>query len=105
MREGLVVRRTEGDALGILYSLAALANLAAAGGRPARALRLAGAAAALSTSTGAFLQPTERRSGVRWLALARAALPAAAAADAWSEGEAMPVEQAVAYALEEPVPS
>jgi predicted ATPase len=105
MREGLVVRRAEGDALGILYSLAALANLAAAEGRPARAVRLAGAAAALSTATGAVLQPTERRSGERWLALARAVLHPAAAAAAWAEGQAMPVEQAVAYALEEAVPS
>jgi predicted ATPase len=105
MREGLAVRRAEGDALGVLYSLAALANLAAAEGRPARALRLAGAAAALSTSTGTVLQPTERRSSERWLALARGAIHPGVAAAAWAEGEAMPVEQAAAYALEETVPS
>jgi hypothetical protein len=68
-------------------------------------LRLAGAAAALSTSTGTVLQPTERRSSERWLALARGAIHPGVAAAAWAEGEAMPVEQAVAYALEEAVPS
>ncbi len=105
MREGLAVRRAEGDALGVLYSLAALASLAAADGRPERALRLAGAAAALATATGMALQPTERRSSEHWLALARAALHPADAVAAWAEGEEMPVEQAVAYALEETAPS
>lgn len=104
MREALAVRRTEGDALGMLYSLATLASLAAAEGQPARALRLAGAAAALSTTTGTALQPTERRSSERWLALARAALHSDAAAAAWAEGETMPLEQAITYALQEMAP-
>jgi hypothetical protein len=37
----------------------------------------------------------------RWLAPARQALDAAAQAAAWAEGQAMPLEQAVADALEE----
>ena len=75
--------------------------LAVAQAQPERALRLAGAAAALREATG---QPrgaaAERPRLERALARARAALGPAAPA-AWQRGRRMTTEQAVAVALED----
>jgi predicted ATPase/DNA-binding CsgD family transcriptional regulator len=76
-----------------------LAGAAAAEGHAPRALRLAGAAAALRSPIPAVTDPWERRRRKRWLAPARRALDAAAQEAAWAEGQAMSGEQALAYAL------
>jgi predicted ATPase/class 3 adenylate cyclase len=77
------------------------AGLAAAGGLPARAVRLAGAAAGLREGIGAA-HPRNLRDWVeRRLQPARDALTGAAFAAAWAAGQAMPLEQAVADALAE----
>ena len=83
-----------------VHALEGLAGLAAATDEPQRALRLAGAAAALRQRLGigaAWPPKMERR-----LKPARLALAAAEQAAAWAEGATMTLEQAVAYALEEP---
>ena len=83
-----------------LYSaLADFADLAAAEGQPAHALRLAGALERVRETTGAGLQPAERRRLERWLAVARRALPEEAAAAAWAEGRALTLEEAISQAL------
>lgn len=102
LTQALAVRWEEREALGLLHSLAALAGLAAAAGQPVRALRLAGAATALSAATGAVLQPTERRSMERRLDPARRALGPDAAATASAAGRALPLEEAIAEALAYP---
>src|SRR5262245_15581222 len=61
----------------------------------------AGAAAALREAIGVPLRPTDRAVHDRGLAAARAGLGEAAFAIAWAAGRAMPLEQAVADALEE----
>jgi tetratricopeptide (TPR) repeat protein len=98
------------DMGGILASLEALAVAAMAQGldaRPAggeRAARLLGAGEALREAlglpaTGWWRHPSERiREAVR-----AASLKAAFAA-AWAEGQALPLEEAIAYALEEQHP-
>jgi non-specific serine/threonine protein kinase len=85
---------------------AGLAAVAAARGQAARALRLAGAAAALGDTTGWPLEPADQAALDGGLALARQALAAESQAAAWADGQAMTVEQAVAYALEDaPAPA
>ena len=99
-REALRLRRAAGDRAQSADSLEGFAGLAVIDGDPVRALRLAGAAAAVRRAIGLRVGTPERARLARWLAPARDALgPAAAAAVA--EGEAMLLEQAVAYALAE----
>jgi hypothetical protein len=80
-------------------SLEALAGLAAMQGQPARALRLAGAAAALRDRIGEQPWPANQAALTRRLAAAREALSAEAQAATWADGQALTVEQAVAEAL------
>jgi non-specific serine/threonine protein kinase len=85
------------------------AALAAVQGTPDRALRLAGAAAALRSRFNRPLAPPEQATLERRLAPARQALSVAEQAVAWAAGQAMTREQAIAYALarllSEPGPS
>lgn len=76
------------------------AALAAARGQPRRALRLSGAAAAQHERLDTYRAANIRAWIDRHLAAARAALPAMDADAAWAEGQAMTLEQAIAYALE-----
>jgi hypothetical protein len=77
-------------------SLAGLAAVALAKGQAGRALRLAAASAALSAQAGYRLQPAVEQT----IAAARAALDERSAAAAWAQGEAMTLEQALAYAVD-----
>jgi DNA-binding CsgD family transcriptional regulator len=97
--------RVDNDTIGFVHGLAEFACLAAAEGRPAAALRLAGASAAFTQRTGIIVQPTERTRYERWLGQARQALGEHVAETAWAEGQRMQLAQAIAYALEphEPV--
>jgi non-specific serine/threonine protein kinase len=81
-------------------ALADFAALAAAEGQPERAVRLAGAVERMSETIGATIQPGERRRLEHWLTTARQALAEKTGA-AWAVGQAMSLEQAVAYALSE----
>jgi non-specific serine/threonine protein kinase len=75
------------------------AALAAVQGTPDRALRLAGAAAALRARLNRPLAPAEQDALERRLAPARQALSAEQQATAWAAGQAMTREQAIADAL------
>jgi non-specific serine/threonine protein kinase len=79
--------------------------LAAVQGAPRRALRLAGAAAALRERERGTrpLSPREQVTRDRRLAPARHALSAEEQAAAWAEGQTLPLEQAIAEALGEDV--
>jgi non-specific serine/threonine protein kinase len=102
LREATALRRELLDQHGLAESLDAHAAVAAARAEPQRALRLAGAAGALRDTLGGSPWPGVRRELAAWLRPARRALGAEAAAAAWAEGQAMPLEQAVADALEDP---
>ena len=101
--ESLDLFREAGDKRGLAECLAGFAAVAAAGGQPARAARLFGASEALLEVIDARLSPSNLTDYERNLSIARGGLNEAAFAAAWSAGRAMPLEQAAAYALEEPV--
>jgi non-specific serine/threonine protein kinase len=98
---GLPRSRDAGAWPDVVIALEEWAGVAAAGGQPARAARLFGAAQALLDAAGLARQPYLRAVYARDLAATRAALAPAAFGTAWSEGRAMSLEQAVAYALED----
>jgi hypothetical protein len=60
---------------------------------------LYGAVAALREATGAREPPLDRARYARSVHRVRERLGEAAFAEAWSEGQVMPLEQAIAYAL------
>jgi predicted ATPase len=83
---------------GIARLLECFACCAAANLQPERALRLAGAAAALRETIGAPLTPAEDAKLQAVLQTARGALTSTAGATAWLEGWVMPLENAIAEA-------
>ena len=99
--EAVVLFRELGDRPGMAECLAGLAGVAAAEGRPERAAQLFGAAEGALDAAGARMSATNRANYERNLAAARALVDEEGFAAAWAEGRAMPLEQAVAYALDE----
>ncbi|MGQ0550991.1 MAG: ATP-binding protein [Armatimonadota bacterium] len=97
--ESLAIYRELGDRLGIIHSLEGFAGLAAAQAQPQRALRLSGAAASLREAIGAPLSPTEHARLAHRLEAARQTLSEEVTTELWTEGRAMTLEQAIAYAL------
>jgi predicted ATPase/DNA-binding SARP family transcriptional activator len=81
----------------VIWSLLELGAITAAEGLIARAARLFGAAAAMRKASGDLI-PAEYEPGV---AVCRAALGGEAFAAAWSEGQAMSLEQAICAAFED----
>jgi hypothetical protein len=100
LTEGLTIARELADPRVIIDGLEIVAYLALGVGRADRAARLQGAAETLRETIGLPLSPSERLFYDDDVAAVRAALGEAALAAAWSEGKAMAVEQAIAYALE-----
>ncbi|MFZ3216542.1 MAG: protein kinase [Candidatus Acidiferrales bacterium] len=84
---------------GVARLLESFACSAAARRQPERALRLAGAAAALRQKLGAPLPPAEQTRLERNLESARQVLANSAGAAAWTEGWITPVEKAIQDAL------
>jgi non-specific serine/threonine protein kinase len=81
-------------------SLAGLAAVAAGTGQAARALRLAGASLTLGAAAKLRLTEPEQQAVEQAIHAARASLEHRAAEAAWTEGQAMTLERAVAYAVE-----
>jgi DNA-binding CsgD family transcriptional regulator/tetratricopeptide (TPR) repeat protein len=101
--EGLALSREIGLQYGIGMNLAGLAGVAAALGQAERSAHLFGAADNLFYSIGEVVEPQDRVEYDRNAAVARAQLGDQAFALAWNAGRAMPIEQAIALALE-PLP-
>jgi DNA-binding CsgD family transcriptional regulator len=99
-REAIGLAWQHHDRLCVRMALPGLAGLATLEGDPVRALRLAGAASALEENAGIWAFPPIRDRHERWLAAAREALDADTGTTAWAAGIALPLEDAVAYALE-----
>ena len=76
-----------------------LARVASVQGSPVRAARLWGAAKALSEGIGALAAPLDQTAYDRHVAAARAQLDEAGFDTAWTEGQSLTFERAVAYAL------
>ncbi|MGH2369353.1 MAG: ATP-binding protein, partial [Chloroflexota bacterium] len=106
-RESLALWWGLGRRVVVVPCLESLASAAAAQGQAERAARLFGMAETLGETIGAPRRSPEGiRRHQRGAAAARAILGEEAFAAAWEAGRALPLEQAVAYALavEEPAP-
>jgi adenylate cyclase len=93
--ESLAINRELGNRSAIAYLLEDYAGVAAAQDRPARALRLAGFAAARRELLGAPLPPAERERVERMVAAARSAVAESTAAELWEEGRRLGLDDAV----------
>jgi non-specific serine/threonine protein kinase len=100
-REAIGLAWEHHDRLCVRMALPGLAGLATLEGDPVRALRLAGAARALEENAGIWAFPPIRDRHERWLAAAREAVDADTGTAAFAAGLALPLEDAVAYALEQ----
>jgi predicted ATPase/class 3 adenylate cyclase len=100
--ESLTIIRGIGDPLELMRVLKVAVDLAFAVDNMDLAARLQGAIDGLRDSVGAPVSPRERMSNDVNVGAMRAALGESRFAAAWAEGRAMTLEQAVAYALDEP---
>jgi predicted ATPase len=98
-RESITIFQELQHKRGIARLLECFACSAAAESQAARALRLAGAAAALRQNIGAPLAPAEQTKLETSLEPARQAVSNTAGATAWLEGWALPPEKAIAEVL------
>ncbi|NTU83673.1 MAG: tetratricopeptide repeat protein, partial [Chloroflexales bacterium] len=98
--ESLAMFRKLGNQRGIAECVAGFAGLRAAQGHPQQGAMLLGAAQAMMSAAGAAWWPADRVEYEQNLAHMRAALPVDAFAAAWAKGQALPMEQAIAEALE-----
>jgi predicted ATPase/DNA-binding winged helix-turn-helix (wHTH) protein len=96
--EGMTILHGMGNRPGVIDSLEGLAGVAAA---PRRAARLWGAANALRQEIGAARSVPESIAYERQVKAVRAILTAEAFDQAWDEGRAMSLDDAVRYALDE----
>jgi predicted ATPase/DNA-binding SARP family transcriptional activator len=103
-REALICNHELRNRVGMAMVLECLAEVAVAENRPEQGARLMAAAEGLLDTTGAFWSPSYVASRERTRTTLCAALGEAAAAAAQSEGRGMPLEQAIFYALMEPLP-
>jgi non-specific serine/threonine protein kinase len=97
--ETIAVARSFGDVVMVAEGLQGASGLAVVRRQFTRAVRLAGAAAAQGRRVGAPIGPAWAALHERWLGRARQELSADAFVAAWQEGQAMTLEQAIAYAL------
>jgi tetratricopeptide (TPR) repeat protein len=104
-RDALQIFAELGHRRGMARVWEGCACLALAQGHPARALRLAAAAARLRQSINAPLPQAERSKLEQSLSLAWESLSPVEGKRAWEDGAAMSLEKAVEYSLEEPDPA
>ncbi|MFL5733482.1 MAG: ATP-binding protein [Chloroflexia bacterium] len=98
--EVLTLLHELGDRVGVAKTLWGLAAVEAAEGRPQRAAPLLGASYAFLSSIGAAISPVEQAEHQDHVVLTRQQMPQDAFDRAWSQGQAMTEDQAIAYALE-----
>jgi non-specific serine/threonine protein kinase len=99
-QEGLATASAIGATATVVETLEGFAGIASRSGKAVRAMRLVGAATALREVIGVPRMPFEQGMVEGWLAPARRQLSTEEGAAARAEGRAMPLEQAIAYALE-----
>lgn len=99
-QESLALRQETGEKEGVATALEGLAKVAVVRGHTRSAAHLFGAAEVLRQAMGNPLPRTERASYERAVASVRADLDETAFAQAWAEGQAMTLAQAMATASE-----
>ncbi len=97
--KSLRMQRELGHKLGICECLEGLAVVVGVKGQPDRAAGLLGAAEAVRETIGALLPPVERADYERNVDALRATLSEPKFTNAWGQGRAMILEQAIEYAL------
>jgi predicted ATPase/transcriptional regulator with XRE-family HTH domain len=97
LRDSLELFQQAGPSWGVAWALEGFALLAAARGQAARALRLAGAAAARREALGLLSTPLARDIFASKLAVVRLDLTDAAATEAWASGHAMEEREMLSY--------
>ncbi len=100
-QESLLLHRTMGSIEHVGESLEGLAGAVGGLAQPQRAARLFGAASTARTVLGTPRPPAEGAAYDRHVAAVRVALGEEEFARAWAEGQAMTLEQAIAYAIED----
>jgi DNA-binding CsgD family transcriptional regulator/tetratricopeptide (TPR) repeat protein len=103
-RESLVLCKEFGNKIVASESLEGLGCICVAEGATEHATRLFGAAQALREAVGIEHMPEETAWREPYLAAARSRLDETSWAEAWAEGRAMSMEQAIDYALSQEVP-
>ena len=101
LAEGMTILHGLGNRQGVIESLEGLAGVAAATAAPRRAARLWGAADALRQEIGNARSVHLSIDYERHVKSVRATLTAEAFDQAWDEGRAMSLDDAVRYALDE----
>jgi non-specific serine/threonine protein kinase len=99
-QESLALRQETGEKEGIATALEGLAAVAGMQGQPVRAVRLSGAASSLRTLLGAPLPPIDSRYYEQTVAALRTQLEEPTFLNAWAEGQAMALEEALAEAMQ-----
>ncbi|HET6261938.1 MAG TPA: tetratricopeptide repeat protein, partial [Chloroflexia bacterium] len=99
-KDGMVELRDIGNKAAVGGCLDGLAQRAAAEGKPERAARLFGAADAITKATGEAVPLANRAEYAQIVEGVRDSLGKEAFEAAWDQGQAMPLEEAVAYGLE-----
>jgi non-specific serine/threonine protein kinase len=102
LKQGLQLSHVVGAKDMVAAGLEILAWTNSTSGQPQRAAQLGGAAEALQQALGLSLPPDWPGDRDRALRATRAALGEEAFAAAWAEGRALPLEAAIALALEQP---
>jgi len=98
--ESLALFQQIGEPRGIANCIYGLAGVAGSEGLAQRAARLFGSAKALLNSTGGELEPADLMEYQQNVAVSKSKMDLPAWQSFWSTGEAMPMEEAIAYALE-----
>jgi non-specific serine/threonine protein kinase len=100
VQEGLATCRAAGDYWGITKALVGLAGVVIQRGEPERAARLLGAVETRLNAIGATLELVDQLEYKNNVAAAHTALTAEQFAEAWVQGQAMSLEDAINYAQE-----
>lgn len=103
LRDSIRVRKENGDKGGIAWCLERLAEVAMENNELARAAQIFGAAAGLRASMASVIDPMDQRDHDHRLAVLREKLSEENYSAAWNEGRGMTMEQAIEFALAEPV--
>ena len=99
-QESLTLRQETGEKEGIATALEGLAAVTGMQGQPVSAARLCGSAESLRTLLGAPLTPIDRAYYQQTIAAIRAQLDEPTFLNAWTAGQAMTLEEAIAEAVQ-----
>jgi non-specific serine/threonine protein kinase len=103
-KESLTLRQETGEKEGVATALEGLAAVTGMQGQPVSATRLYGFAESLRTLLGAPLTPMDRPSYEQTVAALRTQLDEPTFLKAWTEGQAMTLEEAIAEAMQAKAP-